>query len=76
MWQPYENEKGSQSINIGLGPAYERHVDPMAEVLLGLQSQQPPNISANLDFAPDDALFNDLSFEGIPDYFWGAWGLN
>jgi hypothetical protein len=76
MWQAYENEKASQSINISLEPAYARQMDPMAEVLLGLHGQQAPDMSMGLDFAPDDAFFSAPSFEGIPDYFWGDWGLN
>ena len=75
MWQAYENEKASQSMGIGLEPVYPRHTDPMAEVLLGLHGQQAPNMFMGLDFAPDDAFFSAPSFEGIPDYFWGDWGL-
>ena len=75
MWQAYENEKTSQSIDISLEPACARQMDPMAEVLLGLHGQQPPNLSIGLEFAPDDAFFSAPSFEGIPDYFWGDWGL-
>jgi hypothetical protein len=75
MWQAYENEIASQSMGIHLEAADARQIDPMAEVLLGLHGPQAPNMSVGLDFAPDDAFFSAPSFEGIPDYFWGDWGL-
>jgi hypothetical protein len=75
MWSAYENEKASQSMDLNLEPAHTRHTDPMAEVLLGLHGQQTSNAPVGLDFAPDDAFFSAPSFEGIPDYFWGDWGL-
>lgn len=76
MWQVYENERTAQGMSIGLEPAFARHMDPMAEVLLGMHSQQAPGMSAGLNFASDDAFCGEPLFEGIPDYFWGDWGLN
>lgn len=75
LWHPYANEKATQSMQIDFEPAHARQVDQMAEVL-GLHNQQAPTLGPGLDFATDDGLFGPSSFEGIPDYFWGDWGLN
>lgn len=75
MWSAYENEKASQSVDLNFGATYTRHTDPMAEVILGLHSQQASSVNTGLDFAPHDAFLSEPSFEGIPDYFWGDWGL-
>lgn len=76
MWQVYENERAAQEMNIGLEPAFARHMDPMAEVLFGLHSHQASNTLRGLNLASDNAFCGDSAFEGIPDYFWGDWGLS
>jgi hypothetical protein len=76
MWQAYETERASQALNIGLEPTFTRHSDPMAEVLTGLYGQQVPETSMGLGFGEGNAMSGGASFEGIPDYFWGDWGLN
>lgn len=76
MWHAYESERASRTLDIGLEPAYIRQTDPMAEVLTGLYGQPVQDASMGLDFGSGDALFGGSSFEGIPDYFWGDWGVN
>jgi len=75
MWQAYESERASHALAIGPEPLYSRHTDPMAEVLTGLHDQQAPDGLLGLEFG-GDALFGASAFEGIPDYFWGDWGLS
>jgi hypothetical protein len=76
MWQVYENERTLQSMSVGLEPVSSRQMDPMGEVLLGLHSQQAPNMLAGQNFALEDTLYDAPIFGEIPDYFWGDWGLN
>jgi len=76
MWRAYENERASQALEDGSEPTYSRHMDPLAESLVGMHDQQVPGTSIGLDFGSTDALFGTSEFEGIPDYFWGDWGLN
>jgi hypothetical protein len=76
MWQAYETERASQALQIGLEPTFTRHADPMAGVLTGFHGQQGTDPSMGLDFGDGEALFGGASFEGMPDYFWGDWGLN
>ena len=77
MWRAYETQRASQqALDLELEPVLARHADPMAEVLTELYGQQAPNTSLGLEFGSGEALFGEASFEGIPDYFWGDWGLN
>lgn len=78
MWHAYGNEKEPQNLHMGLDPRNERQIDSIAEMLVGLQQpqqQHQPILADNSILEQDEHFLGMDAFEGIPDYFWGDWGL-
>lgn len=81
MWKSYESERVAQGSGLDLSHLHPRQHDTMGEILVGLhdpqQQSQLHQPGSSLDLVPDadHSILGLDALEGIPDYFWGDWGL-
>jgi hypothetical protein len=72
MWHALEVERAAQNVNFDFTAVLPPHPELTSERSLGNHAM---GHNTGLNLLPEDGLF-DVSFNDLPDYFWGDWGFN